>query len=226
MGGSCESTGRRNSASSTAAAAASTKSVSQAEALATQQLRRSGDHKHVLSSNSSVLKCQKNWTILIFFFEVVTSCTTTWEASSGLSISLTVFQFKVQCWYSSVHLLSQMRHRPNHGNIVQTASFEKRFQKFLNVWCKWFTRRIKVAKYQHGGKCLRRHCAFAAYQHPEITTQRRKCWWNAKGNETNINRPLPTNLGLGPSITLQTQSWANKQIVMMCKASRHENMTI
>lgn len=68
MGGSCESTGRRNSASSTAAAAASTKSVSQAEALATQQLRRSGDHKHVLSSNSSVLKCQKNWTILIFFF--------------------------------------------------------------------------------------------------------------------------------------------------------------
>ena len=103
-----------------------------------------------------------------FFFEVVTSCTTTWEASSGLGISLIVFQFKVQCWYSSIHLLSQMRHRPNHGNIVQTASFEKRFQKFLNVWCKWFTRRIKVAKYQHGGKCLRRHCAFAAYQHPEI----------------------------------------------------------
>ena len=87
-----------------------------------------------------------------FFFEVVTSCTTTWEASSGLGISLIVFQFKVQCWYSSIHLLSQMRHRPNHGNIVQTASFEKRFQKFLNVWCKWFTRRIKVAKYQHGGK--------------------------------------------------------------------------
>lgn len=84
-------------------------------------------------------------TILNFnLFEVVTSCKTTWEASSGLSISVTVWQCKVQCLYSSIHLVSQMRQRLNHGNIMQAASFEKRLQKFLNAWCKWFTHKIKV----------------------------------------------------------------------------------
>lgn len=227
MGGSCESTGRRNSASSTAAAAASTKSVSQAEALATQQLRRSGDHKHVLSSNSSVLKCQKNWTILIFFFR---GCHFLYNNLGGLFRP----QYFTHCLSIQSSMLVQFR-PPLIPNETPAQPWKHRANGFVwkevpkvpecmvqvvhtqNQSCKIPTRR------QVPPSSLR-VCSLPTSWNS--TTQRRKCWWNAKGNETNINRPLPTNLGLGPSITLQTQSWANKQIVMMCKASRHENMTI
>ena len=134
-------------------------------------------------------KKMNNFECFISFFEAVTSCITTWEASSGLSISLIVLQFKVQCWKKkTIQLLSEMRHQPNHGNIVQTASFEKRLQKFLNAWCNWFTCRIKVQSTNTSASAsvvtarLQLTNILMNQQRKAVCISGRKCWWNA--NET------------------------------------------